>query len=119
MNTMSPLALGCALLIATAGAAHAGSAPPGPAASCELPIEQDAHPFSDRSGTLERFRQLAPECLKRVFVACSQTADRALLDPGSAAICSLSYEALLSRGFNGDFRALVAWWRSVPREQVQ
>lgn len=39
------------------------------------------------------------------------TAGRQILDLGSAAICSIGYEALLKRGFNGDFQALIGWWR--------
>ena len=50
-------------------------------------------------------------CLKALFKECGDAAGRQMLDLGSAAICSIGYEALLKQGFNGDFHALIGWWR--------
>ena len=49
---------------------------------------------------------------QRLVVDCDTAASRQLLDSGSAFSCSIGYEALLKRGFQGDFQAMLAWWRS-------
>jgi hypothetical protein len=49
--------------------------------------------------------------LKREYLRCERAAAEGGLDLASAAACSLLYEALRERVFNGDFDALVAWWR--------
>ena len=81
------------------------------AARCDLP-GADAHPMADRAATLARYERLPQACLQDIFAACSQASGRTLLDPGSAAVCSYGYEALLRQGFGGSFPALLAWWRS-------
>jgi hypothetical protein len=78
---------------------------------CELPVPE-GNVLGDRARTLERYEQLPPSCLRDIFAACSAASGQALLDPGSAAICSFGYEALLRRDFNGSFPALLAWWQS-------
>lgn len=69
-------------------------------------------PLADREGALARFERLPEHCLKRVFRYCAAIAGETMLDGGSAARCSVAYEALLRRSFRGDFHALMAWWRS-------
>lgn len=69
-------------------------------------------PLADREGALARFERLPEHCLKRVFRYCAVIAGETMLDGGSAARCSVAYEALLRRSFRGDFHALMAWWRS-------
>jgi len=50
--------------------------------------------------------------LKARYLACDRAATRTVLDPGTAAACSSAAEALLKRGFGGDFDRLIAWWRA-------
>ena len=66
----------------------------------------------DRAAIISRYEQLPELCLKDMFLACSEAAGETLLDGGSAAACSLNYEALLRRSFGGDFNALMVWWRA-------
>jgi hypothetical protein len=68
--------------------------------------------WADRQERLAQLETLPDTCLKTMVVKCSDTASEQMLDPGSAAACSMSYEALLKRGFGGDFQAMLAWWRS-------
>lgn len=101
------LVAAAALLAALPG--HAEVTGPG----CEPPAtEKD--PLSDRAGILAQYQRLPRTCLQRIFHDCSRASARGLVDFGSAAVCSFGYEALLSQHFGGDFRALLAWWRSQP-----
>lgn len=50
--------------------------------------------------------------LQRLVLACEREAARTLLSTADAAHCSLAYEALLRRGFDGDFKRLLAWWQA-------
>ena len=110
-----------ALLVLAAWLAPTAGALAGEAATaeCAVPVDEDSNAWADRSETLARYEQLSTECLKTVVLECARVANRVLLDPGSAAVCSFGYEALLRRGFGGDFRALVAWWHSARDETLQ
>lgn len=80
-------------------------------ATCHPALALEA-PLADREGALARFELQPEHCLKRVFRDCAALAGETMLDGGSAARCSVAYEALLRRSFRGDFHALLAWWRS-------
>ena len=84
------------------------------ASNCRV-AELPTHPMSQRGETLAWFEQMPERCLKSLFMECADAASERFLDLGSAAICSIGYEALLKQGFGGDFHALIAWWR---RERV-
>ena len=89
-----------------------------PAACGELPgAGQD--PLSDRAGILAEYKRLPHACLQEIFSTCATAANQSLLDLGSAAVCSFGYEALLSQGFNGNFRELMAWWRTQKTRAVE
>lgn len=105
------------LLAAATWAALPAAAESGPF-SCELPAAESG-PLGDRAGMLARYERLPRTCLHEIFAACSTAAGRSLLDFGSAAVCSFGYEALLSQGFGGNFRALMAWWRNQRAEGLQ
>ncbi|HUG22015.1 hypothetical protein [Piscinibacter sp.] len=49
--------------------------------------------------------------LEKSYWVCDHATTTAVLDGGTAAICSSLYEALKQRKFGGDFEALLAWWR--------
>jgi len=51
--------------------------------------------------------------LKDNYLACERMAMRGALDSRTAAVCSAYYEALLKRGFDGDFDRMFAWWRNA------
>lgn len=97
------------LLIAMAGGASSASAqsqcPPGPAPSTL---------WSDREASIRQQEQVPDACLKSLVRQCDADAEAGFLDAGSAALCSVRYEALLRHGFRGDFPALLRWWLSGP-----
>jgi hypothetical protein len=51
--------------------------------------------------------------LKALYLACDAAALQRVLNFGEAAHCSVVSETLLHRGFDGDFNALLAWWREA------
>jgi hypothetical protein len=112
---MEANALRAALLVAALSAALSTVAAETTALSCDLPGSGE-DPLTDRAGLLAQYERLPHACLQEIFVACSTAADAALLDFGSAAVCSFGYEALLSQRFGGSFRALMAWWRAQREE---
>ena len=57
------------------------------------------------------------ESLRQAFLACERQASSALLGFADAAQCSITYEQLLQREFQGDFRKFLAWWQSQRRAQ--
>jgi hypothetical protein len=81
-----------------------------PTTACELPATE-VDPLLERQRLLAEYERLPQPCLREIFAACSIAANEGLLDFGSAAVCSLGYEALLKQGFNGNFRALMVWWQ--------
>lgn len=81
-----------------------------PTAECHAAVPRDRL-LAERSATIASLEQMPASCLKALFVECSDSADQWLLDLGSAALCSMGYEALLHKGFGGDFRAMMAWWQ--------
>lgn len=102
-------AIACAAIAAwpAVGSAQAANCPPP-----DLPAE----PLSARSASISWFEQMPESCLKFMFMACAAATREHVLDLGSATFCSVGYEALLRRGFAGDFHALMGWWRSQRDE---
>ena len=107
------LVFACALLAATSARAD-----PLSDGSCVLPGD-GRDPLADRAGLLAEYERLPPTCLQDLVLACTAVTNRAMLDFGSAAVCSLGYEALLSRRFGGNFQALLAWWNSERAATLQ
>lgn len=99
--------LAAAALCGCAWAAQAGEA----AAQCEAPTAQGSVMFPDREETISSMQEMPESCLKSLVVLCGRSADQRLLDLGSAAMCSMGYEALLRKSFGGSFHAMMAWWR--------
>lgn len=102
-----------AALVALAPCAHAAPEATTANGACEHAAFKAREPaaLADRNGTIAAFERLPEACLKRVLIACHREAGRRLLDLGSAAMCSMNYEALLRKSFGGDFNALMAWWQ--------
>jgi hypothetical protein len=78
--------------------------------ACETPSGL-THPLLDGDGELSHFVQLPEHCLKTMYLYCS-SAPQTSLGRGLIMACSVGYEALLRRVFDGDFGALLAWRRS-------
>jgi hypothetical protein len=89
-----------------------------PLHACELPAT-NLDLLLERKRLLDEYERLPQPCLREIFAACSTAAGDGLLDFGSAAICSLGYEALLKQGFGGNFRALMIWWQSQRDEDYR
>lgn len=53
----------------------------------------------------------APSLLERSFWACDYAATVVLLDSGTAGACSAIVEEVKKTRFNGDFDAMLSWWR--------
>lgn len=112
---MSGVGLRCALISLAAFAGPACAAPePAADESAEvacggrpLPVS----PWSGREAAIASQGALPPTCLQALVRECADAAQENFLDGGTAAACSVRYEALLRHGFGGDFEALLAWWR--------
>jgi hypothetical protein len=79
-------------------------------ASCRVSTAQ-GNPLANRRGTIASMERLPESCLKTLMVECNRGAEEGLLDLGSAAVCSMGYEALLRKSFGGSFGAMLAWWQ--------
>ncbi len=53
--------------------------------------------------------------LKNAYLSCSRAALQSRPDNGNIMHCSVIYEALKRRAFNGDFEKLLAWSQAQPR----
>jgi len=49
--------------------------------------------------------------LEKAFWVCDHTATNGPIDTGTAVTCGSVTEALKQRRFDGDFNAMLAWWR--------
>jgi hypothetical protein len=102
---------GCAAALALLPASAQAQAAAAQAAACQAP-EYDGPLLLNRQERITQYEGLGEHCLKRLVEECNSAASRQLLDAGSAFACSIGYEALLKRGFGGDFQAMLAWWRN-------
>lgn len=57
------------------------------------------------------FERLTEGEIKEFYIRCSSAALARPLDGSEAAACSIGYDVLLKRHFDGDFHALWAWSR--------
>jgi hypothetical protein len=62
-----------------------------------------------------RLPELTVADLKTIYLACDRAAMRGLLGAGEAARCSVVYEDLKARAFDGNFEKLLAWSREQAR----
>ncbi len=97
-----------------AGLVLAGGTTSAPVLASCPPQLTAVSPWSDREAGLRTQEQLSETCLKRLVRQCDADAESGFLDGGTAATCSLRYEALLHQGFRGDFHSFLRWWRSAP-----
>ncbi|MFD0667129.1 hypothetical protein ACT80S_05390 [Ramlibacter sp. MAHUQ-53] len=104
-----PCLLALSALLGGALEAAAEPAPQGVLADCGGTLAPP-DPWSAREAAIAAYARVPPACLRSLVRACSEAAAASFLDGGTAAVCSVRYEALLRHGFGGDFRALLAWW---------
>jgi hypothetical protein len=93
----------------------AAPAPEQPATDMESPA---AMPVVAPAATPPLSRA-APEQLKSAYLQCERLALTTPLDFGTAAQCSVVYEALKQRVFAGDFERLHAWWRQASKATAE
>lgn len=97
-------------LLAFACIAHPARAGTAQAPECRAAVSP-SQPLANRKETIASLEQMPESCLKSLLVECSDNAGEQLLDLGSAAICSMGYEALLRKSFGGSFGAMLVWWQ--------
>jgi hypothetical protein len=69
----------------------------------------DAPPDSVRS----HLHAMSADDVKALYVECSSEATQRRLGSGEVAVCSVVYDVLLKRHFDGSFEALLAWSRGA------
>lgn len=72
---------------------------------------------AEGAGVLEdplraRLEQLSEQEMKAFYTRCSQAGIERHLDGGEAMACSVGYDVLLNKHFDGDFERLLTWSRS-------
>lgn len=75
--------------------------------------------FDYESRLVGALRELPDRDLKAHYLRCARASTQRSLGSDEIALCSLGYEILLKRIFGGDFFALLAWWRSQPKEDSE
>lgn len=68
--------------------------------------------LAQREQLVDRFMRLPAPELKAVYMRCDDEAIERGMAFADAYMCSLAYEVLLKQTFDGDFDALLAWWRT-------
>jgi hypothetical protein len=63
-----------------------------------------------------RLEQLSETEVKQFYLGCSGAAMSGRLGGGETAACSVVYDVLLKRHFDGDFGALLAWSRGQAHD---
>lgn len=79
----------------------------------ELPLA-----FGFESKLVADLEKAPHEQIKAIYVDCSNEAETRLVGAGEAAACSIVYETLKRRVFEGDFDALLAWSRAQRAAQL-
>lgn len=106
MHAKALRCLVAALVLAGPGGVRAAAAASG---DCRTP-EGDV--LRERGRMVAEHERLPRQWLESLVRRCQAAAEATLLGLDEAAVCSVGYEALLRGGFGGDFRALLAWWKS-------
>ena len=88
------------------------AAPPAQARAADRALDHERQPVA-------ALYELPEEALKTHYLRCSRAALRGSLGSQEIMLCSLGYEILLKRAFNGDFLALLAWSKVQSDEATQ
>lgn len=73
---------------------------------------------SDHKSLSVQLEAISERELKRAYLRCSREAVQRTLGFGGIASCSIVYETLLRRLFEGDFYALIAWSREQRNDTL-
>ncbi|MGA7985704.1 MAG: hypothetical protein WCA01_11040 [Burkholderiales bacterium] len=85
-------------------------------AAIALALAAPAIPLARGQGTSDGPAKASIGELKSAYLSCNRAALADRQDSGSIMQCSVIYEALLQRGFGGDFTKLLAWSKAyTPR----
>jgi len=68
--------------------------------------------LGERDRIFAGFEQQPLTGVERQWLECARESELRLLDLGEAAVCSIAHEVFLRRRFEGDFSALLAWWKA-------
>ena len=91
-----------------------------PAAAMALALAAPAIPLAHGQGMGDAPDKASIDRLKSEYLSCSDAALKARLEAGAVMQCSVVYEALLQRGFGGDFTRLLAWSKAhAPRRVAE
>lgn len=84
------------------------------------PAAQPARPAAAAAAAVVEpaLARATPAQLKSAYLQCERQAQSTLLDFATAARCSLIYEELKRRVFDGDFERVLAWWREQRAAEV-
>lgn len=93
-------------------------------AAASLGALADTTPAPERTPLRAEAKAVAPEKdtsieLEKSFWFCDHAATRHGLHPSMAIACSMITEELKTTRFNGDFTAMLAWWRLNKTAQHQ
>ena len=100
---------------ALAAAALAASAPAASGDDVPFGAQQLA---SEEFAAIAHIQRLPDADLKEFYLRCNRAALRGGLGSGEVALCSVGYETLLKRTFEGDFHALLDWRRAQQGKRV-
>ncbi len=76
------------------------------------PADVEIGALGQRERLLTQFEQLPMPRLEAVFIACDRASSKRMMGADEGAMCAMAWDALLERGYSGDVRALLAWWRN-------
>ena len=89
----------------------------GVAGALALILAVSAAPLAQSRTASEELDVVPVEYLKRIYLLCAGAAMDGQLDNAGIMQCSIAYEVLKERAFDGDFLKLLAWSRAHPIPQ--
>jgi hypothetical protein len=89
-----------------------------PAAAIALALAAPAIPLAQGQGMGDGPDRTSIDRLKSEYLACNVAVMKSRLEAGAIMQCSVVYEALLQRGFGGDFIKLLAWSKAHTPQRV-
>ncbi|HTN49007.1 MAG TPA: hypothetical protein VMK32_06220 [Burkholderiaceae bacterium] len=63
--------------------------------------------------------QMSEADLKRLYLRCAHASEQRRLDPDEIKACSVGWNALLARVFDGSFEAMLAWYEQELRSGIE
>ena len=87
--------------------------------ACTLALAAFVSTASTAQPDRSHLATLTVDKLKLMYLECDRRARQTMLGSAEAAHCSMAYEELKQRGFDGDFGRLLAWWRAQQRADAR